>query len=83
MTHQLTQWNGYPMEQVTQWVRVSGVNPAGHWGKPNGSGVMTQRVGEFPKVMTQWGKTRRFGDCGDRFTFRAGKAKNIYLFKKH
>jgi hypothetical protein len=71
------------MGQVTQWVRVSGVNPAGHWGKPNGSGVMTQRVREFPKVMTHWGKTRRFGVNGDRFTFRAGKAKINTLFKLH
>jgi hypothetical protein len=44
---------------------------------------MTQRVGEFPKVMTQWGKTVRFGVNGDTFTFRAGKAKKYTLFKLH
>jgi hypothetical protein len=75
MPHQSTQWNGYPMGQTTQWVRGSGGQPNGSMGKPNGSGVMTQRVREFPKVMTQWGKTVRFGGSGDSFTFRAGKAK--------
>jgi hypothetical protein len=44
---------------------------------------MTQRVGEFPEVMTQWGKTRRFGGSCDSFAFRAGKAKKYTLFKLH
>jgi hypothetical protein len=44
---------------------------------------MTQRVGEFPKVMTQWGKNGGFGVSGDTFTFRAGKAKINTLFKLH
>jgi hypothetical protein len=71
------------MGKTTQWVRGSGVNPAGHLGQPNGSGVMTQRVREFPKLMTQWGKTGRIGASGDRFTFRAGKAKKYILSKLH
>ena len=44
---------------------------------------MTQWVGEFPKVMTQWAKNGGFGGIGDRFTFRAGKAKKYTLSKLH
>jgi hypothetical protein len=69
------------MGQTTQRVGGSGGQPNGPMGKPNGLGVMTQRVGEFPKLMTQWGKTVRFGGRGDSFTFRAGKAKIRVLFK--
>ena len=71
------------MGQTTQWVGGSGGQPNGSMGKPNGSGVMTQWVGEFPKVMTQWGKNGGFGGIGDRFTFRAGKAKKYTLSKLH
>jgi hypothetical protein len=75
MTHQSTQWEPLPNGENNPVGQGFRGQPNGPMGKPNGSGVMTQRVGEFPKVMTQWGKTRRLRGICDSFAFRAGKAK--------